>query len=410
MWPSGAYPADAIHSITGEAMSSSDTATVAEAIRRHGEAFLRTHAPAADVRRLMAVLPLCRTAALGGHLHRCDHCGHEEPRYNSCGNRHCPNCQVLARETWLAKQEASLLEVPYFHMVFTLPAELQPLILQNKKACYTLLFQSVAKTLHIFGRDPRHGFEGQLGFTSVLHTWNQTLGAHAHLHVLLPAGALSEDGTSYRRAGKGKWLFPVRALSRVYRAIFLKGLGRLHRKGLLEFHGKLEEVSEPAGFQSLLNPLYQKEWVVFAKRPFAGPRQVLAYLGRYTHKVGISNPRILEVTDQTVTFRHRDPNDPAQKKTLTLPGPEFLRRFFLHVLPDGFTRIRHYGYLGNAVRKQAVARIRELIGQRAPPPDTESATERIERVYGINLRQCPQCKTGQMHPGEVLYPHKGQAP
>jgi hypothetical protein len=391
-------------------MSSSDTATVAGAIRRHGEAFLQSHAPPAQTRRLMAVLPLCRTAALGGHLHRCDHCGHEEPRYNSCGNRHCPNCQVLARETWLAKQEASLLEVPYFHMVFTLPSELQPLILQNKKACYTLLFQSAAKTLHTFGRDPRHGFEGQLGFTSVLHTWNQTLGAHAHLHVLIPAGALSTDGTSYRRAGKGRWLFPVRALSKVHRAVFLKGLSKLHRKGKLAFHGTLEVLSTPEAFQSLIDPLYQKEWVVFAKRPFAGPRQVLAYLGRYTHKVGIANPRILEVSDQTVSFRHRDPKDATRKKTLTLQGPEFLRRFFLHALPDGFTRIRHYGYLGNAVRKRAVARIREIIGQTAPTPNTESAPERIQRVYGVNLRQCPQCKTGNLHPVGELTPFKGQSP
>jgi len=410
MWPSEWGPGAETRSTTLEAMSGFDTATVAEAIRRHGLAYLHTHTPPPGARRLMALLPICRSAALGGHLYRCDHCGHSEPRYNSCGNRHCPNCQVHARETWLAKQEDSLLDLPYFHMVFTLPSELQPLILQNKKACYTLLFQSVANTLQTFGRDPRHGFEGQLGFTCVLHTWNQTLGPHAHLHVLIPAGALSDDGKTYRRAGKGKWLFPVRALSRVYRAIFLKGLGRLHRKGLLEFHGKLEEVSEPAGFQSLLNPLYQKEWVVFAKRPFAGPRQVLAYLGRYTHKVGISNQRILEVTDQSVRFSHRDPTDPSKKKSITLQGPEFLRRFFLHILPSRFTRIRHYGYLGNARRKQAVARIRELIGQKAPPPNTETTTQRIERMYGINLQKCGQCKTGHLHRCEELFPHKGQAP
>jgi len=243
-----------------------------------------------------------------------------------------------------------------------------------------------------------------------LHTWNQTLGPHAHLHVLIPAGALGAEGKSYRRAGKGKWLFPVRALSRVYRAVFLKGLTRLQRKGMLEFHGKLEGLREPVAFKSLMDPLYQKEWVVFAKRPFAGPRQVLAYLGRYTHKVGISNQRVLEVTNETVTFSHRDPKDPARKKILTLRGPEFLRRYFLHLLPSRFTRIRHYGYLGNAVRKQSVAHIRDLIGQTVPPPKAESSTERIERVYGINLRQCSHCKTGCMHPTqEVIHP-TGQAP
>ncbi len=391
-------------------MASTDTATVAEAIRRHGKNYLRTHTPPAGARRLMAVLPLCRTAELGGHLYRCDQCGHSEPRYNSCGNRHCPNCQVHARETWLAKQEASLLEVPYFHMVFTLPSELQPLILQNKKACYTLLFQSVAKTLQTFGKDPRHGLEGQLGFTSVLHTWDQTLRAHAHLHVLIPAGALSADGKSYRHAGKGKWLFPVRALSRVYRAVFLKGLEGLHRKGMLEFHGKLEELSKSDPFRKLLSPLYAKEWVVFAKRPFAGPRQVLAYLGRYTHKVGISNHRILKVTDRHVVFSRRDPKDPSKKKTITLQGPEFLRRYFLHILPSGFTRIRHYGYLGNAVRKKSVAHIRALIGQASPPAKTETSTERMERVYGIRLQQCSHCKTGRLQPIEDLFPPKGQSP
>lgn len=390
-------------------MASTDTATVAEAIRRHGENYLRTHTPPPGARRIMAVLPLCRTAELGGHLYRCDHCGHSEPRYNSCGNRHCPNCQVHARETWLAKQEASLLDVPYFHMVFTLPAELQPLILQNKKACYTLLFQSVAKTLHTFGRDPRHGLEGQLGFTSVLHTWNQTLGAHAHLHVLIPAGALSTDKKSYRRAS-GKWIFPVRALSRVYRAVFLKGLEGLRKKGEIEFHGKLNGLGKPKAFRNLLAHLHAKEWVVFAKRPFAGPRQVLAYLGRYTHKVGISNRRIIAVTDRNVTFTRRDPKNPSQKKTITLEGAEFLRRYFLHVLPGGFTRIRHYGYLGNSVRKQAVARIRALTGQVPPPPKTETSTERMERVYGIHLHQCSRCETGRMHPAEELRTQKGQSP
>lgn len=391
-------------------MSTASQATVAEAIRRHGEKYLRSHAPPPGVRRLMAVLPLCRTSDLGGHLYRCDKCGHSEPRYNSCGNRHCPNCQVHAREKWLAKQESSLLDVPYFHMVFTLPSELQPLILQNKKACYTLLFQSVAKTLQTFASDPRHGLEGQLGFTSVLHTWDQTLRAHAHLHVLVPAGALSADGQSYRRAGNGKWLFPVRALSRVYRAVFLKGLERLRKKGELEFHGRIADLSKAEIFQGLLASLYAKEWVVFAKRPFAGPRQVLAYLGRYTHKVGISNSRIIEVTDQDVTFSRRDPKDPSARKTMTLPGAEFLRRYFLHVLPDGFTRIRHYGYLGNAVRKQAVARIRALIGQPDPLPDNETSTERIERVYGIRLQQCSRCESGRLHPVQDIYPARGQSP
>ncbi|MDF3131282.1 transposase zinc-binding domain-containing protein, partial [Kiritimatiellaeota bacterium B1221] len=252
-------------------MSTRTSATVAEAILRHREAYLATHSVAAPACRLMAVLPLCRTSALGGHMHRCTDCGHEVPCYNSCGNRHCPNCQVLARERWLAKQEAALLDLPYFHLVFTLPAELQPILLQNKKEGYRLLFQSVAKTLLQFGKDPRNELEGQLGFTSVLHTWNQTLGAHAHLHVLIPAGALRENENQFQVIQNEKWLFPVRALSRVYRAIFLKGLLKLHKKENLEFHGRLEYLRDPKRFKQLLNPLYQKEWVVYAKRPFGGP-------------------------------------------------------------------------------------------------------------------------------------------
>lgn len=377
-------------------MSCSTSATVAEAILRHREPYMSTHAVDLPARRLMAVLPLCRTAALGGHMHRCNDCGHEQPRYNSCGNRHCPNCQVLARERWLAKQEAALLDLPYFHLVFTLPAELQPILLQNKKEGYNLLFQSVAKTLLQFGKDPRNELEGQLGFTSVLHTWNQTLGAHAHLHVLLPAGALREKEKHFAVIQNEKWLFPVRAISRVYLAIFLKGLQKLHKKEKLEFHGKLEHLRDPALFKQALDPLYQKEWVVYAKRPFAGPEQVLAYLGRYTHRVAISNARILNVNDQSVTFAYRDRKDAAAKKAMTLKGPEFLRRFFLHTLPDKFTRIRHYGFLGNSVRKKKLPRIRELIGQATSEKEPERAEERLERVYDMDLHQCPKCKTGEM--------------
>jgi len=377
-------------------MSDLKSATVAEAILRHKEAYLSTHSVDLPARRLMAVLPLCRTLALGGHMHRCADCGHEVPCYNSCGNRHCPNCQVLARERWLAKQEAALLDLPYFHLVFTLPAELQPVLLQNKKEGYNLLFQSVAKTLLQFGKDPRNELEGQLGFTAVLHTWNQTLGPHAHLHVLIPAGALREKEKHFEVIENEKWLFPVKALSRVYRAIFLKGLLSLHKKEKIEFHGKLESLREAKCLKDFIDPLYQKEWVVYAKRPFAGPEQVLAYLGRYTHRVAISNARILNVNDQTVTFAYRDRKDASQKKAMTLKGPEFLRRFFLHTLPDKFTRIRHYGFLGNSVRKKKLPLIRELIGQKESLKEPETAEERLERVYDIQLHQCPKCKNGEM--------------
>ncbi len=383
-------------------MEDQPPATVAEAIRRHGASYARTHSPSPAARRLMAVLPLCRTAALGGHLHRCGNCGHEQPRYNSCGNRHCPNCQVLARERWLGKQEAALLDLPYFHMVFTLPQCLQPLLLQNKEAGYNLLFRTVASTLQSFARDPRHGLEGQIGFTSVLHTWNQTLGAHAHLHVLLPAGSLSEDQPTFRKAPDRKWIFPVRALSTVFRARFMKGLRGLRKQEKLGFHGKLETLREPQTWRALEDHAFAKDWVVYAKRPFGGPGAVLAYLGSYTHRVAISNARIQEVTDQTVRFAYRDRKDASLQKEMTLEGPEFLRRFFLHTLPTGFTRIRHYGYLGNSVREQRLPVIRSLIGQADPPESETSPSERLEHYCGIRLRACPCCKTGEMLPVKPL--------
>ena len=383
-------------------MNTKAPTTVAEAIRRHRAAFIKKYLPHVEVRKLLDLLPLCRTAALGGHLYRCVDCGHEQPRYNSCGNRHCPNCQVKARETWLAKQEADLLEVPYFHMVFTLPAELQPLILQNKTEGYNLLFRCAADTLMKFGRDPTHQLGGQLGFTSVLHTWNQTLGPHAHVHVLIPAGTLSKDKRSFTCAMQGKWLFPVKALSGVFRAMYLKRLKKAHAQDRLTFHGQLAHLNAPKAFAAYIEPLFSKDWVVYAKRPFGGAKQVLGYLGRYTHRVGISNARIIGVTDKQVVFTCRDSKDAARKKVMGLDGVEFLRRFFLHVLPKGFTRIRHYGFLGNAVRKTNVPRIRKLIGQSTPEPVEETPIERISRVYGIDLNACPCCRTGRLeHVGQL---------
>ena len=377
-------------------MKTNAPATVAEALLRHGVAFLKKHPPGLDVYNLLNLLPLCRTRALGGHLYRCSECGHEQPRYDSCGNRHCPNCQVKAREAWLARQEADLLEVPYFHLVFTLPEELQPLLLQNKKAGYNLLFGCSADTLLTFGKDPHHGLEGQLGFTFVLHTWNQTLGLHAHLHVLVPAGALSLEKTRFKKVSNPNWLFPVKALSKVFRAMFLKRLKEAHAKGKLAFHGPLTRLRDSEVLATHLQPLYEKDWVVYAKRPFGGPQQVLAYLGRYTHRIAISNFRVLEVTDKHVFFSYRDRKQAAQTKVMRLDGAEFLRRFFLHVLPKGFTRIRHYGFLGNAVRKTHLLLIGDLMGQSHPKPIEEAPIERIARIYHIDLNACPHCRTGRL--------------
>ena len=370
-------------------MTSQIPATVAEVILRHRAAYIEKHRPPEAVHQLLNLLPLCRTAALGGHLYACASCGYEHPRYNSCGNRHCPACQSIAREAWLAEQEEALLDLPYFHLVFTLPGELQPLILRNKTVGYNLLFKCTANTLLKFGRDPKHQLGGQLGFTAVLHTWNQRLLPHAHLHVLVPAGALSKDKQRFTAAPTPKWLFPVRALSEVFRAMFLKRLMKAHRKE------PLLGIEDDA-LAALTHSLRAKPWVVYAKRAFAGPEQVLHYLGRYTHKVAISSARIKTVDDQRVTIACRDPDNAAKKTTLSLEGVEFLRRFFLHVLPKGFTRIRHYGFLGNAVRKTNIPLIRARLGQSEPEARDETPMERMERVYGIDLGACPKCKTGRM--------------
>ncbi|MFT5498909.1 MAG: hypothetical protein ACI9TH_004324, partial [Kiritimatiellia bacterium] len=377
-------------------MPSKTPATVADVIRRHRAVYIKKYPPSDEVYKLLNLLPLCRTQALGGYLYRCTDCGYEQPRYNSCGNRHCPACQATAREKWLSEQEKALLDLPYFHLVFTLPGELQTLILQNKKVGYNLLFKCAADTLLKFRHDPKYKLEGQLGYAAVLHTWNQRLGPHAHVHVLTPAGALSLDKQRFTPAPNPKWLFPVKALSPVFRAMFLKRLKAAHKKGRLEFHGKLADLADTETFIALLDPLYKKPWVVFGKRPFGGPEQVLQYRGRYTHRVGISNARINHVDEHSLTFACRDPKNAARKATLSLDGAEFLRRFFMHVLPNGFTRIRHYGFLGNAVRKANIPLIRQLIAQPTPELIDETPVERIARVYAIDLCACRRCKTGRM--------------
>jgi hypothetical protein len=381
--------------------------TVAGAILRHREAFLSRHPACRTTRRLLALLPLCRTSALGGHLHRCGDCGHEQPRYNPCGNRHCPACQTAAREKWVAKQEEALLPLPYFHLVFTLPAELQLPLLQNKEEGYNLLFQSAAKTLQRFGADPRHGLEGQLGFTAVLHTWSQTLSAHAHLHVLIPAGALSKDRRVFRVVPNSSWLFPVRAVSKVFRAIFLDGWERRSKAGKLRFHGNQADWSDPAILERRCRELRGKEWVVYAKKPFAGPSHVVRYLGRYTHRVAISNARIQDV-GETVRFEYRDRKDPSRKKTMELPGPEFLRRFFLHTLPPGFTKIRHYGFLANNGRAANLSLIRDMLDAGESPRETERSPASAEPAR--RPPRCPRCETGILQVAGMLSPNRSTGP
>jgi hypothetical protein len=328
---------------------------------------------AADLRlwphqwKTLRALALCRTSALGGQAYFCPHCRREHVVAHSCRNRHCPHCQGAAAVDWLAQQAATLLPVPYFHLVFTLPHTLNGLIRQNRAALFTLLFGAATQTLLEFGSQ-RLG--AQLGITAVLHTWSQTLGDHYHLHSIVTGGGVAHDQSRWVAASP-HYLFPVRALSRMFRGKYLAGLNTLFTAGKLEFHGALQALATPAQFAALVRQAAQPEWVVYAKRPFAGPEQVLAYLSRYTHRVALSPRRLLAADESSVTFAYKDYADGSRRKTLTLGTAEFVRRFCLHVLPERFVKIRHYGLLGNRQKQVRLARARELVGVAPPPPSIE---------------------------------------
>jgi hypothetical protein len=330
----------------------------------------------------MRAVEVCRTAELGGHLKQCDTCGFEHPSYNSCRNRHCPKCQSLAKAQWLQKQSAELLPVGYFHLVFTLPHLLNGLILAHKKILLSLLFKAVSETLLEFGR--RH-FGGTVGIIAVLHTWDQTLNDHFHLHCLVPAGALSLDHSRWIKARRN-FLFPVKALSVLFRGKFLDLLTQAGE------NGRIETLSER------LKALRKKNWIVYAKKPFGSPHTVLDYLGRYTHRVALSNERILAVQNGQVTFTYRDRKDKDRLKSMTLDAQEFIRRFLLHVLPDGFMRIRHFGFLANRAKKHALPQCRKLLGLSPALAEMpkRSAQDLLRELTGIDLSRCPSCKLGTM--------------
>ena len=373
-------------------------ADLAEVITRFSSSYIEKHKFPARVRGILALIGRCRTAAMGGHLYRCENCGHEVPVYNSCGNRHCPRCLGARRAQWVEQREQELLPLPYFHTVFTLPHELHRLIRGNRRALYNLLFAAAAETLGKFGADPRHALEGQLGFVSVLHTWDRKLGFHPHLHVLIAAGALSAERTRFQVLRGGRWLFPVRALSVVFRGIYLEKLKALRNAGTLR---------TPAEFDSLIDGLYQKNWVVYAKPPFGGPRQLVRYLARYIHRVGICDQRILEVSDSGVCFSYRERDENHTLQTIRLEGAEFLRRFAQHILPKGFTRIRFYGFWSNSLKGQRLPLIRRLLG-------CESGTEPCEEEpldgspdTGNDHHICPHCGKGPLLPRQRLPPTTG---
>jgi Putative transposase/Transposase zinc-binding domain len=362
---------------------------VADIFRRHGEAYRQTRAAhlSRTERRVMGAIEACRTAALGGHIERCADCGLVRIAYNSCRNRHCPKCQGPARAAWLAERQAELLPVPYFHVVFTLPAPVSEIAFQNKAAVYAMLFQAAAQTLSTIAADPRH-LGAEIGFVAVLHTWGQNLHHHPHVHCLVPGGGLALDGTRWVSCRPGFFL-PVRVLSRLFRRLFLEKLGAAFEAGNLVFSGTLVRLSAPSAFVRLLAELRRVEWVVYAKRPFAGPQAVLAYLGHYTHRVAIANSRLIALTGGQVSFRWRDYRHHHKNKVMTLAADEFIRRFLLHTLPDRFHRIRHCGFLANRHRTDKLARCRKLLSLTAPASANDDKEPR--RLPDPAPDLCPCC-------------------
>jgi hypothetical protein len=358
---------------------------VADLVRAAGDTFIERSRKWITWKHVKVLLAIarCRTAALGGHLDECTRCGHRAISYNSCRNRHCPKCQAGARERWLEKRRRELLPTPYVHVVFTLPRHLAPLVLQNKKFIYDLLFRTSAETLLEVARDPQH-LGAEIGFFSVLHTWSQKLELHPHVHCVVPAGGLSADHTRWIKP-RYHFFLPVEVLSRVFRGKFHEALKRAFQDGRLHFHGSLKLLAQPKIFAAWLRPMFRKHWVVYAKRPFGGPEQVLRYLGRYTHRVAISNHRLLSFADGEVTFRWRDSAHNNEQKLLTLSLDEFLRRFLLHVLPKGFVRIRHFGFLANRRRATTLPLCFPLLGS-APP-----ATPELTAATASYAWCCPGC-------------------
>jgi hypothetical protein len=383
------------------------TLELADIFQQHGPAYRQAHDLPLHHWRLMRAIEACRTAALGGAVEWCDHCTHTRIVYRSCRDRHCPKCQGLASAHWLQQRTAELLPVPYFHVVFTLLEQIAAMAFYNKKAVYQILFRTVAETLLTIARDPKH-LGADIGFFTVLHTWGQNLHLHPHLHCVVPGGGLASDG-QWQACLPGFFL-SVRVLSRLFRRLFLEALEKSYADGELQFFSDLESLRKPSAFAQYLAPLRQTEWVVYAKPPFGGPQQVLEYLGRYTHRVAISNERLFGLQGGQVSFRWKDYRHPQKPKVMTVSADEFIRRFLLHALPPGFPRIRYYGLMANCHRATKLKLCRQMLA--APLTDLLPRPTDYRDFYaaltGMNLRLCPQCGIGTMIRVQILGP--GQAP
>jgi hypothetical protein len=365
---------------------------VADIFRRHGEAYRRAHGMHMGLveHRVISAIAACRTAALGGHVEQCTDCGAIRVAFNSCRNRHCPKCQGLARAQWLEARQAELLQVGYFHVVFTVPAPVAEIAFQNKALVYDILFQATAETMRTIAADPKH-LGAQVGMLAVLHTWGQNLHHHPHIHCVVPGGGPSHDTTRWI-AARPRFFLPVRVLSALFRRLFLARLRAAFDADKLHFFGALTPLIQPAVFARRLAALHRIDWVVYAKRPFGGPAQVLAYLGRYTHRVAIANSRLIALEDGNVSFRWRDYRHHGKTKIMILTAEEFIRRFLLHTLPSGLKRIRYYGFLANGHRTDKLSLCRRLLDTPAPPPPAPvDYRERYRRLTGHVLDICPCC-------------------
>jgi hypothetical protein len=372
---------------------------VADILRAYGDVYARDHHVSVPQAAVLRHLVDCRTAALGGHVDRCASCDQVRISYNSCRDRHCPKCQSLKKAEWLQARRERLLPVPYWHVVFTLPEALRPIGVRNKRVLYKLLFDAAASTLITLARDPRH-LGADIGFTAILHTWTQDLKFHPHLHCVVTGGGLRRDGHRWIPA-RDHFFIPVRVLGRLFRGRFLAALAEARRQGKLE--GGAACLTRPSAWKRILDRLYATDWIVYAKPPFGGPEHVFSYLGRYTHRVAISNQRLVAVDDNGVTFTVKDRDDGSTKKPVTIGHGEFIRRFLLHLLPRGFTRIRHYGLLATGNAHRRLDRARELLTPKRDAPASTDATparsevwwQRLFRLTGIDVMRCPSCGSGR---------------
>jgi hypothetical protein len=385
---------------------------VADIFRQYGPQYRQSHRLPRSHRRVMEAIEDCRTSALGGHKDKCDRCDHVEFFYNSCRNRHCPKCQFLRKEKWIEARKDDLLPVQYFHVVFTIPAELKPLVLRNQRVMYGILFRSVSETLLELAYNPNH-LGARIGFMGILHTWGQNLLDHPHVHCVVPGGGLSTDGSHWVSSGK-EFFIHVKVMAKLFKEKFRAYLKRSYQSGELLFPDVISHLSERYAFEKLRRTLFHKKWVVYCKPPFNGAEGVFEYLSRYTHRIAISNNRILKVADGKVSFLWRDYADNDKVKTMTVEADEFIRRFLLHVLPDGFVKIRYYGLMANRNRKSSIPQCRELLGESKVETKNndipETWQEHLLRLSGVDVTICPVCKKGRLITVEVLYPSNCHGP